>query len=374
MDNKLEARIKGLTSLIHCIRPQNGPATPGNAKSSNAKAYHHIATLLTRGVEDKGFGRNVVAATGAHNANGPVVAAVSSYTDGLPSSPPMDKDLSLAHIAVTQNQRSIGDLYNYDIQKIQPNPLPLIDICKNLYVLRLLFPSRCLMEAISDVSKDVSLAQHAADVLKALTSTQGLRSASPEYRAAFKYSDEHIVRRCFPKIRRRVLGIKYLFQENWSTALDAWMPAFVETLVVEDIEHSKLLQDPAAGDTWVCVPDILEETFDMHGIPKRIHDAVLYYQLVTSTASSWLRSLVTVLSRVREAVDNYRDGEDRSFRNLSGSLALLYCYVHDLHAPLACIFNMSSLATLLLSLKQPEADMSYRIEDGMLSNVSALTS
>jgi hypothetical protein len=68
MDSEgLEARIKALTTLIHALRPQNVTPTPGSAGSANAQAYHHVATLLTREVEDGGPGRSI-AVTGVNTA------------------------------------------------------------------------------------------------------------------------------------------------------------------------------------------------------------------------------------------------------------------------------------------------------------------
>jgi hypothetical protein len=79
----VEARIKSLTTLIHFIRPQNGPPSSGNARSTNARAYHHVATLLTRGVEEVGAGHSVIAVTGAHTVTGATVTALSP-DPGLP--------------------------------------------------------------------------------------------------------------------------------------------------------------------------------------------------------------------------------------------------------------------------------------------------
>ena len=98
-----EARIKALTTVIYSLRPQNGPPTSGNAQSADTQGYHHVATLLTRGVEDGGPGRSVIAVTGAHTATELVVTAVSS-DPGTPSSPPLDKNLTQVHMVVTQNQ------------------------------------------------------------------------------------------------------------------------------------------------------------------------------------------------------------------------------------------------------------------------------
>jgi hypothetical protein len=140
MDNTtkeaIEARIKGLTTLIFRLQPQCGIATSGNAKSSDARAYHYVATLLTRGVEDGGAGRNVIAVTGAHTVTGAAVTAVSSES-GPPSSLPLDKDLSHAHMAVTQNQSRKYD--GFSKEKVEPNPVSLADICKGLYVFPLLY-------------------------------------------------------------------------------------------------------------------------------------------------------------------------------------------------------------------------------------------
>jgi hypothetical protein len=108
-----EARIKALTTLIRILRPQNGTPTPGSAesRSANAQAYHHVATLLTRGVED-GAGRSVIAVTGANAASGAVVTVVSSdlahitslsNPERLPSSPILNPDPATVHMAVTQN-------------------------------------------------------------------------------------------------------------------------------------------------------------------------------------------------------------------------------------------------------------------------------
>jgi hypothetical protein len=126
----IERRIKGLTTLIYYLNPQNGPPTSCNARSANARAYHHVATLLTRGLEDGGAGRSVIAVTGAHAATGHVVTAFSSDPG-----PPLDEDLAKVHIGVTQNQSPPRAQPRFCREEVKPNPLSLADICKTMYVL-----------------------------------------------------------------------------------------------------------------------------------------------------------------------------------------------------------------------------------------------
>jgi len=125
-----EARIKALTTLIYSLRPQNGPPTSGNAQSADTQGYHHVATLLTRGVEDGGPGRSVIAVTGAHTATGLVVTAVSS-DPGTPSLLPLDKNL-------TQNQDFKKASTTFRTDKINPNPKDLAEIHRTLCVFLLL--------------------------------------------------------------------------------------------------------------------------------------------------------------------------------------------------------------------------------------------
>jgi len=137
-----EARIKALTTLIYSLRPQNGPPTSGNAQSADARAYHHIATLLTRGVEDGGPGRSVIVVTGAHRATlilqfDLLLTAVSS-DPGTPSSPPLDKDLTQVHMVVTQNQIFEEAPTTFRTDKINPNPKDLAEIRRTLCVFLLL--------------------------------------------------------------------------------------------------------------------------------------------------------------------------------------------------------------------------------------------
>jgi len=128
-----EARIKALTTLIYS-RPQNGPPTSGNAQSADTQGYHHIATLLTRGIEDGGPGRSVIAVTGAHTAT-ELVTAVSS-DPGTPSSPPLDKNLTQVHMVVTQNQDCEKASTTFRTDKINPNPKDLAEIRRTLSAVR----------------------------------------------------------------------------------------------------------------------------------------------------------------------------------------------------------------------------------------------
>jgi hypothetical protein len=131
-------RTKVLTALINRLQPQSGPPTSDHAKSANGKAYHLVATLLTRGVEDRRHGRSDIAVTGAHYVTGASVTVVisdpvaSSVTSDPSSSPPLNAELSPPHI---QNQSRHNSHKGFSCQSVGPNPLSLEEICETLYVL-----------------------------------------------------------------------------------------------------------------------------------------------------------------------------------------------------------------------------------------------
>ena len=131
----VEARIKTLTTIIHTLEPQIGFPSSGNARSADGWAYHHVATLLTRGVEDSGPGCGVIAVTGAHNVTGAVVIALSS--NAAPPSSPLNEESVQDHMAVAQNSHP-KKLREFHREEIKPNPLSLAEICRTLCVFPLL--------------------------------------------------------------------------------------------------------------------------------------------------------------------------------------------------------------------------------------------
>ena len=128
----LEDRIKTLTTIIHTLKPQIASPTSGNARSADGRAYDHVATLLTRGVEVSGPGRGVIAVTGAHKVTGAVVIALSSD-----AAPPLDEESAQVHLSVAQNSLP-KILKEFHVQEVEPNPLSLAEICRTLCVFLLL--------------------------------------------------------------------------------------------------------------------------------------------------------------------------------------------------------------------------------------------
>ena len=202
------------------------------------------------------------------------------------------------------------------------------------------------------VTNNVALSVHAADVLKALISTQGHPVASPEHSRLFLLSMEIVLRRCFPKIKHRVFGAKYLFGIDLIPRLESWTPGPADTLNVASIGNSKrLLSGLPAGEMWVEIPPNLLAVFDKCGIPKQLRDGVSYYQFNLDTASGWLRSLVVIFRRLQEVTKNHKDGDRISYFYLYEALDALYSYLYDLHAFLDVILQIPSLICLLNSLR-----------------------
>ena len=125
------------------------------------------------------------------------------------------------------------------------------------------------------MTNDVALSAHAADVLKALISTQEHPFASLEHSRLFFLSMEIVLRRCFPEIKHRVLGAKYLFGIDLIPRLVSWTPEPVDTLNVASIGNSKwLLSGLPAGEMWVEIPTNLQAVFDACDIPKQLRYGV----------------------------------------------------------------------------------------------------
>jgi len=59
-----EGRLMTMSKLLSHISKQVAFSTPGPAESVESQAYYHIATLLTRGSDDGGYARDVIAVTG----------------------------------------------------------------------------------------------------------------------------------------------------------------------------------------------------------------------------------------------------------------------------------------------------------------------
>jgi hypothetical protein len=381
-----EARTRALTTLIHYLQPQTDLPTPGNAQSATGRAYHHIATLLTRGVEDDGSGRSVIAVTGAHNINSSAVTAVTSDTVVpssplvapsspliapsspliapsspliassspliTPSSPPLDQTLSKAHMAVTQNRSPYKDFHS---ETVEPNPLSVKEICESLCV----FLSFCDFSPpyprSRDATRNITLTQHAADVLKALVSTEGVSASSTEFFELRRYSLKIILRRCFPKIRHRVLGVKYVFSDALSN-LYSWTPHPDDALDSDHVWSSKLVSHSADGDILVDVRrSSVTNIFDQYGVVK---DPTGKYLLNIKNASTWLKVFINVFGRVTYAVTSYVGDDDSHFR-LYFSLHDLHWYVYNLHELLEAILDVTSLSRVLRNARPLANQISF---------------
>ena len=169
---------------------------------------------------------------------------------------------------------------------------------------------------------------------------------------------ELVLRRCFPEIKHRVLGLQYLFDVDLLPRLAAWIPERYDVLDVARIRNSKLLLgDAPTGQMWVKIPHNLRMVFDAHPIPKQLRDNVPYYSFDIDSISAWLQSLSSVLLRLQDIVKRFQDGDQGSIQLLSYRLHFLYLYLYDLHEFLDVIFDLPSLVTLFSILRiTPKAD------------------
>ena len=170
---------------------------------------------------------------------------------------------------------------------------------------------------------------------------------------------ELVLRRCFPEIKYRVLGVKYIFNVDLLPRLAAWIPGRYDVLDVARVRNSKLLlSDAATGQMWVKIPDYLQKSFDAHDVPKQLRDNVPYYLFDIDSISAWLQGLLGIFHSLQDIVNGFRDADWRSIQDLFYHLHLLYLYLYDLHEFLDVIFDLPSLVALLSILRiTGEAEM-----------------
>jgi hypothetical protein len=160
-----------------------------------------------------------------------------------------------------------------------------------------------------------------------------------------------VIRRSFPKIRRRVLGFEHLFGKKFIDEMNAWSPDAGDVLRKVDVQHSEVTG--SGGGEWVVIPNYHDRAvFKEFSIPKD-SDGRFYFHI--DTASQWLKAFISVFSSLQASVQSYDNGDEDSFPELYCCLDHLHWITYRLHKYFDAIFSLPSLDRLLESL-HPKMD------------------
>lgn len=131
-----EERIKSMSRLLSNVTKQVTVPSAGPAESPESLAFYHIATLLTRGSNDGGYARDVIAVTGVQRLLDADAASelLDSDKSTTPSSPDINSCLVKIHITITQNQglRSSAD---HTVIPVHPSQTPILVTLSTMYVM-----------------------------------------------------------------------------------------------------------------------------------------------------------------------------------------------------------------------------------------------
>lgn len=126
-----------MSKLLSHISSQVAYSFPGPADTLESQAFYHIATLLTRGSNDKGHDGDVIAVTGVQR----LLDATSASNSDKPtqaillSSPDIDSCLVETHITIAQNQPLEPFSNHHAVSPVHPSPMPVDKILKTVYVM-----------------------------------------------------------------------------------------------------------------------------------------------------------------------------------------------------------------------------------------------
>ena len=325
--------IRALTTAIYLLQP---PGIPSESPISSipsisrvlAKAYNHLAILLSQGTEGDDSGRRVVAVTGKTDLS--AIYAVNEVKE-MEDLPP------LSHIAFTKNAGR--DLLV--VKKIEPHMRrSLYELADPTLKYVYLVSSRKNSHPFSLPTQEVTLEDHGSDLFKALIDLSSYRHL--ESKAAFM---RFVWLRCHRKMKARLRADEVLLGMPLYKILQEW----------------KIEETDFVIKTYFRVDNKFYRTFDSFKIPFKVIPGKNHreYEFSHSTVPAWTNIFVTAFARVKDRAEkcDMQLSSIDTLNNLFFSLTLL---LYDNRA-LERILAIRSLKTRLIINPEQNGEDSKRI-------------
>ncbi|KAF8342320.1 uncharacterized protein EI90DRAFT_3032892 [Cantharellus anzutake] len=287
----IDLRIRALTTILSRLDPQASSPTKGPS-SIEFKVAMHIATLLTRGTDKRGMmGPNIrpFAVTTRTMVDSVNILAMIDRDDGeYPDTP--ESGLSNDFVT-TQNPKSDGLNYELGVAEIESKDLD--DVQRD----ELLSSDR--------PPEDITLSQHAADVMSLFNNIRAVRRGGTEHARVVRRITTFIVRRCASIISHRLRSDKFIFQDTTlDKILQGWKPSDRDHFVKSECE----------------IPKRLVILFQKRGIQCRWSRGKYFASWTKDIAPLWMKTFTSYLSWCKECFK--LDGNKVAGNTTKGAIAL----------------------------------------------------